>query len=57
MSIHNIHFQYKKKTTLNFTFAAMGFFSKDLKNEFETAMVNGSSVFEPLYTNGWIYDL
>ena len=28
--------------------AAMGFFSKGLKNEFETAMVNETSVFEPL---------
>ena len=26
----------------------MGFFSKGLKNEFETAVVNESSVFEPL---------
>ena len=28
--------------------AAMGFFPKGLKNEFETAMVNEPSVFEPL---------
>ena len=26
----------------------MGFFSKGLKNEFETAVVNEQSVFEPL---------
>ena len=26
----------------------MGFFSKGLKNEFETAVVNEPSVFEPL---------
>ena len=28
--------------------APMGFFSKGLKNEFETAVVNEPSVFEPL---------
>ena len=28
--------------------AAKGFFSKGLKNEFETAVVNEPSVFEPL---------
>ena len=28
--------------------AAMEFFSKGLKNEFETALVNEPSVFEPL---------
>ena len=28
--------------------AAMGFFSKGLKNEFETVMVNEPSVFKPL---------
>ena len=28
--------------------AAMGFFPKGLKNEFETAVVNEPSVFEPL---------
>ena len=38
-----------KKNTLNCPkSAAMGFFSKGLKNEFETAMVNEPSVFEPL---------
>ena len=50
MSTQNIyHFQYKKKTSLNcLKSAAMGFFCKGLKNEFETAMVNGPSVFEQL---------
>ena len=28
--------------------AAVGFFSKGLKNEFETAVVNEPSMFEPL---------
>ena len=38
-----------KKNTLNFPkSAAIGFFSKGLKNEFETAVVNEPSVFEPL---------
>ena len=42
-------FNMKKKTTLNYPkSAAMGFFSKGLKNEFETAMVNEPSVFERL---------
>ena len=38
-----------KKITLNYPKSAtMGFFSNGLKNEFETAVVNESSVFEPL---------
>ena len=38
-----------KKITLNYPkSAAMGFCSKGLKNEFETAVVNELSVFEPL---------
>ena len=42
-------FNMKKKNTLNYPkSAAMGFFSKGLKNEFETAVVNEPSVFEPL---------
>ena len=43
-------FQYEKeKNTRNYPkSAAMGFFSKGLKNEFEKAMVNEPSVFEPL---------
>ena len=42
-------FNMNKKNTLNFPkSAAMGFFSKGLKNEFETAVINEPSVFEPL---------
>ena len=42
-------FNVKKKTTLNYLkSAAIGFYSKGLKNKFETAMVNWPSVFEPL---------
>ena len=38
-----------KKKNLNYPkSAAMGFFSKGVKNEFETAMVNEPLVFEPL---------
>ena len=41
-------FNIKEKLTLNYpTFAVMGFFSKGLKNGFETAMVNEPSVFDP----------
>ena len=42
-------FSMNMKNCLNYPkSAAMGFFSKGLKNEFETAMVNEPSVFEPL---------
>ena len=42
-------FNMKKKNTLNYPkSAAKGFFSKGLRNEFETAVVNEPSVFEPL---------
>ena len=42
-------FKIKKKITLNYPKSAtMGFCSKGLKNEFETAVVNEPSVFEPL---------
>ena len=42
-------FNIKKKIILIYPkYAAMGFCSKGLKNEFETAMVNVPSVFEPL---------
>ena len=42
-------FNMKKKNTRNYPkSAAIGFFSKGLKNEFERAMVNEPSVFEPL---------
>ena len=50
----NEHKQYtivniKKKITLNYPkSAAMGFCSKGLKKEFETVVVNETSVFEPL---------
>ena len=41
-------FNIKKKFTLNYPkFAAVGFFQGS-KNEFEAAMVNEPSVFEPL---------
>ena len=41
-------FNVKKKVTLNYMkSAAMGFCSKGLKNEFETAVMNEPSVFEP----------
>ena len=37
-------FRIKKKITLNYPkYAAMGFFSKGLKNQFETAMVKEPS--------------
>ena len=50
MSAHNIPFSVlKKKIKLNYSkSAAMGLFSYGLKNEFETAVVNEPSVFEPL---------
>ena len=42
----------KKKTTLNYpkydNVCSYGIFPKGLKNKFETAEVNESSVFEPL---------
>ena len=42
-------FNIKKKIILNYSnSAAMDFCSKGLKNEFKTAMVNETSVFEPL---------
>ena len=42
-------FKIKKKITLNYPKSAtMGFCSLGLKNEFETAVVNEPSVFEPL---------
>ena len=50
MSTHNnLFFNMKKKNTINCPKSAvMGFFSKGLKNEFETAVVNEPSLFEPL---------
>ena len=42
-------FNIMKKITLNYVKSAtMGFFSKELKNEFETAVVNEPSMFEPM---------
>ena len=42
-------FNTKKKITLHYPkFAALGFFSKGLENEYEAAMVNEPSVFKPL---------
>ena len=42
-------FNMNKKNTINYPkSAATGFFSKGLKNEFEIAVVNEPSVFEPL---------
>ena len=42
-------FNINKKFTINYPkSAAMGFFSKRLKNEFEIAVVNKPSVFESL---------
>ena len=43
------HFQYEKEKHPKLSqICSYGFFSKGLKNEFETAMVNEPSVFEPL---------
>ena len=42
-------FNMNMKNTLNYPkSAAMGFLSKGLKKEFETAVVNEPSMFEPL---------
>ena len=54
------HFQYKKENHHKFPKStAMGFFSNGLKNEFEIAVENEPSVFEPLkvywqMANGYI---
>ena len=51
MSTHNIPFTIfnsKKKHHKLSQICSYGFFSKVLKNEFETAVVNEPSVFEPL---------
>ena len=51
MSTHNIPsiFAINTKNTPNYPKSAtIRFFSKGLKNEFETAVANKSSVFEPL---------
>ena len=42
-------FNIKKKNSLNYPKSTdMGFFSKALKNKFETAAIKEPSVFEPL---------
>ena len=50
MCTHKIPFLIiKKEITPDYTkYAAMGFISEGLKNEFETAVVNEPSVFKPL---------
>ena len=50
MKTNNIPFssEKKKKITLNYLKSALWDFSKGLKNQFERAMVNEPSVFEPL---------
>ena len=50
MSTHNISFlNVKKKIILNYPkICNYGLFSKGPKNEFEPAVVNEPSVFEPL---------
>ena len=52
MSPHNIPFSIKKKKEnhpkLSPNTQPGDFFSKGLKNEFETAVINELSVFEPL---------
>ena len=45
MSTHNISYQYKKENHPKLMFAALGSFF--VKNEFEIAIVNETSVFEP----------
>ena len=49
---HHAIINIKKKITLNYPkynhVCSYGAFSKGLKNEFETAVVNQPSVFEPL---------
>ena len=49
-TVHTIyHFQYEKENYPKLTqICSYGIFSKELKNKFETAMVNHSAVFEPL---------
>ena len=49
MGTHNIPFSiYKRNKLINYSKSAVFDFSKGLKNEFETAMVNEPSVSEPL---------
>ena len=46
--IASYHFNIKKKLTLNYSKSAAMGFSKEIKKEFEIAVVNEPSVFEPL---------
>ena len=49
MSTHNVPFQYKKENYPKLLqICSNGIFFKGLENEFETAMVNEPTVFEPL---------
>ena len=49
MSTHNIPFQYTEENQLKLSqICGYWIFSKGHKDEFETAMVNEPSVFEPL---------
>ena len=49
MRTHDIPFSEKKKNLPKlFQVCSYGIFSKGLKNEFQTAVVNEPSVFEPL---------
>ena len=51
-------FKMNKKNTLNYPKSTvMGFFSKGLNNEFETALVKEPSVFEPLKFYCMSYDI
>ena len=45
---HYTIFNMNKKNTLNYPKSAAMGFSKGLKNEFETSVVNEPPVFEPL---------
>ena len=48
MSTHNLPFSTSKEVTHNYSKSAVWNFSKGLKTEFEMAVVNEPSVFEPL---------
>ena len=49
MTTHNIPFQCIKENHSKLSqIFRYGIFSKGLKNEFEAALVNGPSVFEPM---------
>ena len=60
MSTHSIPFQYIKENQIELSpICNYWIFSKGLKNEFETAVVNEPSVFEPLkfYCILWIISM